>query len=168
MTMGVGAVLEPLTVIFLLVGGTWINRRNEYRNTSGKLRARSQHLPFPYSNSDSDVDEETGLRHVAEKTSYAKSRPPSPSLLHHNEERWRIRTITIGPYTHQVRSPNTARFRNRTLSRLLYRLPFLVECWYWALVYWVCTPFPERSENVNMTDKVYLDRRTSSDALSRP
>jgi hypothetical protein len=24
------------------------------------------------------------------------------------------------------------------LSRLLQKFPFLVEAWYWALIYWVC------------------------------
>jgi hypothetical protein len=37
----------------------------------------------------------------------------------------------------EVASPNTAVFSDRLLSRLLRRLPFLVECWYWALIYWV-------------------------------
>lgn len=135
--MGVGAVLEPLTVIVLLFGGTWINRRREYSNRSSN-GARAQYFLSSGSISDSDeADEETGLRHAAEKYAHAESRSPSPSLLHHNEEPWRTRTIAIGPYKHEVYSPNTKVFRNRLLSRLLYRLPFLVECWYWALVYWV-------------------------------
>lgn len=33
-------------------------------------------------------------------------------------------------------SPNTVVFEDRFLSRLLRKLPFLVENWYWALVYW--------------------------------
>ncbi|RDA91609.1 hypothetical protein CP533_4635 [Ophiocordyceps camponoti-saundersi (nom. inval.)] len=36
-----------------------------------------------------------------------------------------------------VTSPDTAVFRHRLLSRLLHRFPFLVEAWYWALIYWV-------------------------------
>ena len=30
----------------------------------------------------------------------------------------------------------------RLLSRLLRRFPFLVEAWYWALIYWVRALFP--------------------------
>ncbi|KUL84421.1 hypothetical protein ZTR_08778 [Talaromyces verruculosus] len=134
--MGVGAVLEPLTVIILLFGGTWINRRSEYSNKSSRLGARAQYFLSSDSISDSDADEETGLRYALDKYASAESRPPSPSLLQHHEEPWRTRTIAIGPYKFEVNSPNTATFRHRILSRLLYRLPFLVECWYWALVYW--------------------------------
>jgi hypothetical protein len=135
--MGVGAVLEPLTVIVLLFGGTWINRRKEYSNKQSRLAARARYFPSSDSISDSDCDEETGRRSVADKYAYAESIPSSPSLLQHYEEPWRARTIAIGSYKVEVYSPNTARFRNRILSRLLYQLPFLVECWYWALVYWV-------------------------------
>ncbi|KAF3406339.1 hypothetical protein DPV78_000020 [Talaromyces pinophilus] len=134
--MGVGAVLEPLTVITLLFGGTWINRRREYSNKSSRLGARAQYFLSSDSISDSDADEETGLRYALDKYAYAESRPPSPSLLQHHKEPWRTRTIAIGPNKFEVNSPNTATFRHRILSRLLYRLPFLVECWYWALVYW--------------------------------
>lgn len=135
--MGAGAVLEPLTVIVLLFGGTWINRRKEYSNKPSKAGARAHYFPSFDSVSDLDADEETGLRSAADKCAYAESRPPSHSLRKLHEESWRTRTIAIGPYKVEVPSPNTATFRNRTLSRLLYRLPFLVECWYWALVYWV-------------------------------
>jgi hypothetical protein len=36
-----------------------------------------------------------------------------------------------------VMSPNTRRFQDYFLSRLLQKFPFLVEAWYWALIYWV-------------------------------
>jgi hypothetical protein len=36
-----------------------------------------------------------------------------------------------------VMSPNTRRFKDYFLSRLLQKFPFLVEAWYWALIYWV-------------------------------
>lgn len=135
--MGVGVVLEPLIVIVLLFGGTWINRRTGYSNKPSRLGARARYFPSSDSISDSDADEETGLWSAADKYAYAESIPSSPSLLQHHEEPWRTRTVAIGPYKVEVYSPNTATFRNRIFSRLLYRLPFLVECWYWALVYWV-------------------------------
>jgi len=37
----------------------------------------------------------------------------------------------------EVVSPNTRRFQGYFLSRLLKKFPFLVEAWYWALIYWV-------------------------------
>lgn len=37
----------------------------------------------------------------------------------------------------EVVSPNTRRFQDYFLSRLLKKFPFLVEAWYWALIYWV-------------------------------
>ena len=37
----------------------------------------------------------------------------------------------------EVMSPNTKRFQDYFLSRLLKKFPFLVEAWYWALIYWV-------------------------------
>ncbi|KAJ6487911.1 PAP2 superfamily-domain-containing protein [Mycena sanguinolenta] len=35
-----------------------------------------------------------------------------------------------------IRSRNTAVWRNTRVSRVLRRFPFLVEVWYWLLVYW--------------------------------
>lgn len=130
--MGIGAVLEPLTVIVLLFGGTWINRQKVSSARSHNHRALSSS-----SIAGSVSDEEFVYPSHADKYVYEESRPPSPSLLHQHEPQWRTRSIGIGPYKLEVNSPNTAQFRNRMLSRLLYRLPFLVECWYWALVYWI-------------------------------
>ncbi|RMZ79226.1 hypothetical protein DV737_g3476, partial [Chaetothyriales sp. CBS 132003] len=68
------------------------------------------------------------------------SRPPgslSPSLLPSQESRWRHRQLRLLGYSASVRTPNTTVFRDRLLSRILSKLPFLVEAWYWALVYWV-------------------------------
>lgn len=41
----------------------------------------------------------------------------------------------------EVVSPNTRRFQDYFLSRLLKKFPFLVEAWYWALIYWVSLLF---------------------------
>ncbi|OKL56796.1 hypothetical protein UA08_07773 [Talaromyces atroroseus] len=129
--MGIGAVLEPLTVVVLLFGGTWINRQKDSKPRSHGTLSRSS--------SSSNNDEEAGFQPVAKQDTYGypESRPLSPSLLHQHEPQWRRRSVGLGPYRFDVYSPNTAQFRNRFLSRLLYRLPFLVECWYWALVYWI-------------------------------
>jgi hypothetical protein len=60
----------------------------------------------------------------------------SPTLVQLDDAQWRKRQIRILSCTFEVKSPDTAVFQDRLLSRLLRKFPFLVECWYWALVYW--------------------------------
>lgn len=114
---GIGAVAEPLVVIALLIGGTWINRDFEpgRRRPQGHTRRVSD---------DASVEE-------------GDSRSSSPSLLASQEPEWRTRTIGVWGLNKEVTTPNTRRFKGYFLSRLLERFPFLVECWYWALIYWV-------------------------------
>ncbi|CAG8113527.1 unnamed protein product [Penicillium salamii] len=119
--MGVGAILEPLVVIVLLFGGTWINRvvsPNPRRKSNLPRAASSDSLESGYSTSTKD-----GL---------LGSRTPSPLP----DEKWHKRQIGLLGFKWEVTSPNTAVFQDRILSRLLRKFPFLVECWYWALVYW--------------------------------
>ncbi|KAI9934465.1 hypothetical protein ASPWEDRAFT_30845 [Aspergillus wentii DTO 134E9] len=126
--MGVGGILEPLVVVVLLFGGTWINRTKSSSSYPARIRRKS----VDYSRSPSP--------------DYLESGPPSPtakdgllgsgSTLTSGEGRWRKRRIGFFSSTTEVTTPNTAVFQDRLLSRLLRRLPFLVECWYWALVYW--------------------------------
>ena len=66
-----------------------------------------------------------------------KSRSHSPSLLPLQASRWQTRTIALPFYKATLTTPNTAIYRNRLPSRLLHKFPFLVEAWYWALIYWV-------------------------------
>jgi len=66
-----------------------------------------------------------------------ESRSASPSLLATQEPKWRTRTIGVWGVRKEVTTPNTRRFKGYFLSRLLETFPFLVECWYWALIYWV-------------------------------
>ena len=125
-TMGVGAILEPLVVVVLLFGGTWINRSKH----AIPRRCRWQGSPYQSRSclpDASDSDEDGTL----------SPRSWSPSLLHAPENRWRKREVRIFSSRFQVTTPNTAVFHNRLLSRVLRKFPFLVECWYWALVYWV-------------------------------
>lgn len=49
------------------------------------------------------------------------------------EPQWRERKF----FGKKMKSKNTARWKNSLVSRLLRRFPFLVEVWYWLLVYWV-------------------------------
>ncbi|KAJ5626076.1 hypothetical protein N7510_002385 [Penicillium lagena] len=122
--MGVGAIVEPLVVFVLLFGGTWINRVIEY------LPSRR--------NSISSVSEdflESGSSSPTSKDALLGFRSRSP-LSGDAGEGWRQRRIAMLGMTCEVTTPNTAIFRDRLLSRVLWRFPFLVECWYWALVYW--------------------------------
>lgn len=128
--MGAGALLEPVAVIVLLFGGAWINRASDY---SLSVRENRPDEPLPVSravetNEDLDI-EDAQLTH--------SKRSLSPSLLPSQEDTWREREIRLLEYHKVVASPNTAVFRNRLLSRLLHKFPFLVEAWYWALIYWV-------------------------------
>lgn len=128
--MGAGAYLEPLAVVVLLFGGAWINRATD----------------FPFSSTRPEDDEPLLAAHAVEteeelnlaEAQLTKSkRSLSPSLLPSQETRWHERELRIMGYTKVVETPNTGVFRNRALSRLLHKFPFLVEAWYWALIYWV-------------------------------
>ncbi|KAF2276423.1 uncharacterized protein EI97DRAFT_39368 [Westerdykella ornata] len=130
--MGVGAFLEPLVVLTLLFGGTWVNRNTQYR-IFDRRRPRS---PSPRSASPDSV--ESGLSSPRPSTSLLDGyRASSPSLLTPQEPHWRTREIRILGFRKEVVSPNTRRFQGYFLSRVLQRFPFLVEAWYWALIYWV-------------------------------
>jgi hypothetical protein len=50
---------------------------------------------------------------------------------------WRQRRVRLLGWEKEVTTPNTEIFRDRLLSWVLQRFPFLVEVWYWALIYWV-------------------------------
>ncbi|KAJ5328961.1 hypothetical protein N7452_009351 [Penicillium brevicompactum] len=121
--MGVGAILEPLIVVVLLFGGTWINRvvnPSSYSRRKSNLprTASSDSLESGYSTSTKD-----GLLG-------SRSHSPLP------DDRWHKREVGLLGFKYEVPSPNTIVFQDRLLSRVLRKFPFLVECWYWALVYW--------------------------------
>ncbi|USP82008.1 hypothetical protein yc1106_09282 [Curvularia clavata] len=118
--MGAGAFIEPLVVISLLFGGTWVNRNPDYR-----LFGRSR-------------DSYSSPRSASPGS--GRSSPVSSASLLANvddEPRWQKREINLLGMRKEVLSPNTKRFQNYFLSRLLRKFPFLVEAWYWALIYWV-------------------------------
>lgn len=127
--MGAGAYLEPLVVVTLLFGGAWINRATDY-NFSRRIYRRNE-MPAAHAlETDDHLD-------IADPQLSHSKRSLSPSLLPSQADRWRERDIRIAGYRKTVATPNTAAFRNRLLSRLLHKFPFLVEAWYWALIYWV-------------------------------
>lgn len=119
--MGIGAVAEPLVVITLLFGGTWVNRNKDYR-LFGRMR---DHTSSPRATSPSS---ESGLSSIS-----------SDSLLAGVDEvpKWRTREVRVLGLQTTVTSPNSKRFKDYFLSRVLRKFPFLVEAWYWALIYWV-------------------------------
>ncbi|KAG5990333.1 hypothetical protein E4U54_004134 [Claviceps lovelessii] len=131
--MALGAILEPLVVVTLLFGGAWFNRNRDY-----SLReSRPTWAPVDGSFKKSD---EFRKRHFSQESleSFSESswgQSGLPSL--HDAATQRRRRINILGYERLVTSPNTLVFKDRFLSRVLRKFPFLVEAWYWALIYWV-------------------------------
>ncbi|KIX94687.1 uncharacterized protein Z520_09733 [Fonsecaea multimorphosa CBS 102226] len=139
---GAGAFLEPLAVIVLLFGGAWINRApDSFSFSRGPLTFSSEEdddtdvpdLPLARA-VDADADADVENQHISRS-----KRSLSPSLLPSQEDKWRERElkIPVWGYRRVIQTPNTAVFRHRLLSRILHKFPFLVEAWYWALIYWV-------------------------------
>ncbi|KAF5352055.1 hypothetical protein D9758_009397 [Tetrapyrgos nigripes] len=116
--MGAGAFIEPLVVISLLVGGTLVNKERR---------------PAPDPAYDPIKSGGSSPRDGLFSPS-SQSRSPSPE---YPTEGRRTRTIRVVGWQKEIHTPNTEQFSNRLLSRLLRKFPFLVEVWYWALIYWV-------------------------------
>lgn len=134
---GIGAFAEPLVVVTLLIGGAWINRDHD----------PGRRLPKHFRRvSEDDIDVEEGQTRISRTSEIdaildeddVEHRSSSPSLLTTSEPKWRRRKLRIWGFEKSVITPNSRRFKSYFLSRLLERFPFLVECWYWALIYWVC------------------------------
>lgn len=128
--VAIGAVAEPLVVVALLIVGTWINRDF----TPGRKRRLIDVRRVSSDDSETDrlIHDEEGL--IGDTL---EARSASPSLLAAQEPKWRTRRLGIWGLETEVVTPNTRRFKGYMLSRLLEKFPFLVECWYWALIYWV-------------------------------
>ncbi|KAH7083677.1 integral membrane protein [Paraphoma chrysanthemicola] len=119
--MGAGAFIEPLVVVTLLFGGTWVNRNKDYRLFNRRR---------VYSRSSSPAGSIESGRSSPSSTSSLLSQVD-------DEPKWRRRDLSILGIRKEVVSPNTKQFQEYFLSRLLKKFPFLVEAWYWALIYWV-------------------------------
>jgi len=126
--MGVGVILEPLVVVVLLFGGTWINRVTASVSHNHTRRRSSDYVRVT-----SPDSLESGSSSPTPKDGLLSPRCRSPELL----EGWHKRHVGVFGLSFSVTTPTTDVFQDRLLSRLLRKLPFLVECWYWALVYWV-------------------------------
>ncbi|RMZ92696.1 hypothetical protein DV736_g25, partial [Chaetothyriales sp. CBS 134916] len=107
-------------------------QQNQYYG-NGHVNARPLRGVGSSANS-SDDDEEPDIKDGCLSRSLGSL---SPSLLPTQDSRWHHRELRLFGYSASVRTPNTAVFRDRLLSRILFKLPFLVEAWYWALIYWV-------------------------------
>ncbi|KAF2188955.1 integral membrane protein [Zopfia rhizophila CBS 207.26] len=131
--MGAGAFIEPLVVVTLLFGGTWVNRNTRYRIFA---RRNTRSSGSPRSSSSDSLD--SGRSSPRPSSSLLDDHlATSPSLLSLQETKWRKREVRILGFRKDVVSPDTRRFQGYFLSRLLQKFPFLVEAWYWALIYWV-------------------------------
>ena len=161
--MTVGVVLEPLVIVSLLAGGALVNRdQTGARGQSSSLHTSAFRRPDPWREIECGLredgfDEERKPLSSSRRDSSASSstRASSMTLWHDAAQdespilsRWRERTLRFGGWECEVTVPNTEVHRDRLLSRVLQRFPFLVEVWYWALIYWVClssAPIPHRA-----------------------
>ncbi|KAG9252299.1 PAP2 superfamily-domain-containing protein [Emericellopsis atlantica] len=129
--MGAGAFLEPLVVVTLLFGGAYFNRNKDYSFKDGKTTAAGWGPDATHHKKHDDL-------HPSRSGSpEGWSSSSSPSLLAHDISSHRRRRVKAFGYEKFVTTPNTLIFKDRFLSRVLQKFPFLAECWYWALLYWV-------------------------------
>ena len=125
--MGVGAFLEPLVVVTLLFGGAYFNRNKDYDFWQGKSG-------WAGDSSHKRTDERPNGRSSSADSWSSSS---TPTLLPHEIPTLRRRKLQIFGFRRVVSTPNTLVFKDRLLSRVLQKFPFLAEAWYWALLYWV-------------------------------
>jgi hypothetical protein len=130
--MGAGAIIEPLVVVILLFGGAYVNRNTTYTLFPKTSFDRWSHEDNDASRDRSPVD--TASRGHNEEALLDEIRRSFPA---DRDAKWRKRVVGLFGWKMEVSSPDTRVFRNRFRSRLLLKLPFLVEVWYWALIYWV-------------------------------
>ncbi|KIH87782.1 hypothetical protein SPBR_08931 [Sporothrix brasiliensis 5110] len=127
--MVVGPFVEVAVVVGLLSGGTLLNRDTSVR----LLDMEDDNLPASHTRTPCSEDGMASSRSPADD----KRTTMAGDTIHIVHGDKRPRTLYFGPWRRTVWTPNTERFRNRLLSRVLRKFPFLVEAWYWALIYWV-------------------------------
>ncbi|KAK4151887.1 PAP2 superfamily-domain-containing protein [Chaetomidium leptoderma] len=147
--MAVGAFLEPAVVVSLLAFGTIVNRNRSLAAISRSRLTSSrpepwQHLKYTPDPEKEDVeigkakdDERTLLPSTLSRSSSSSSNTLTEDVSSKTTSKWRQRRLRFMNWEREVTIPNTEIFRDRFLSRVLQRFPFLVEVWYWALIYWV-------------------------------
>ncbi|KAL2127272.1 hypothetical protein VTI74DRAFT_10998 [Chaetomium olivicolor] len=144
--MAIGAVLEPLVVVSLLAIGTIVNR-NKARSSTRSPFTSSRPEPWQHLKYTSDDDDDDDVERGRTKEDYPGLLPSTLSRSSSSSSntitgdvpisKWRQRRLKFMNWEKEVTTPNTEVFRDRFLSRVLQRFPFLVEVWYWALIYWV-------------------------------
>jgi hypothetical protein len=132
--MAIGAVLEPLVVVTLLFGGAYFNRNQDYDFWAGKAGWASDR------SLKRDDDAKYQSDSYVSSPTWSSSPGASPSLSPHEQPTLRRRKVQLFGYKRIVSTPNTMVFKDRFLSRVLQKFPFLAEAWYWFLIYWVSHP----------------------------
>ncbi|KAK5993700.1 hypothetical protein PT974_07136 [Cladobotryum mycophilum] len=139
--MTVGAFLEPLVVVSLLFGGAWFNRNKDYDFWTGSQGWTDERILKKRDDIDGRLESE--YNEPSQKAGHwssasSSSSGSSPALAPYNVTfSTRRRKIRFFGYKRIVSTPNTLVFKDRFLSRVLQKFPFLTEAWYWALIYWV-------------------------------
>ena len=151
--MAIGAILEPLIVVSFLTFGTIVNRNKIYSSLPRAASPTSR--PHPWQHLKYDADDEAAYNDVEKGRSQEEEQAPLRSPMSRSSSssgqtlaeddaadkpisRTRQRKIRFMGWEREVTTPNTEVFKDGFLSRVLQRFPFLVEVWYWALIYWVC------------------------------
>ncbi|KAK4171678.1 PAP2 superfamily-domain-containing protein [Triangularia setosa] len=143
--MAIGAILEPLIVVSLLTFGTIVNRNKAATFSPSPYRS-SRPVPWQHLKYDKDPDYddvESGRPSIDDENALLRSPVSETSigsdgtLTDESTSPWRTRQLKVFKWEREVTTPNTVVFKERFLSRVLQRLPFLAEVWYWALIYWV-------------------------------
>ncbi|KAK0730215.1 PAP2 superfamily-domain-containing protein [Lasiosphaeris hirsuta] len=148
--MTIGAVAEPLVIVSLLVGGMLVNRDRSY--ITSRSTSSTSVRPHPWQDIEyalsGDLSLPAGDDEREPKPWAGESRSSSTSTIWQgcNSEDdpklgprspWRQRPLRFFGQEHTVTTPNTEPYKDYFLSWVLRRYPFLVEVWYWALIYWV-------------------------------
>ena len=128
--MGVGSFLEPLIVVTLLLGGSYFNRNKDYSISQGRSTWTGDKT---YKRSD-----DVGKSRESEE-SLIGSGWSSPTLAPYDVPTFRRRKLQFLGWRRVISTPNTLIFKDRLLSRVMQKFPFLAEAWYWFLIYFVCT-----------------------------
>ena len=159
-------MLEPLVVVTLLVGGTYVNRNASFR-FFGKNRRRT--TPSKLATEGADIEDfpgSPGSRSSLESGNSADallngSQPGSPSLLAvDHTSPWRERELKLWTFRTVVRTPNSRQFKDRWFSRVLRKFPFMQEAFYWALIYWVIFDWHDNSSDLKADNNPGIPARS--------
>ena len=127
-------LLEPALIVCLLLGGTVANRRR--RCGQSRLSLGSPRYETVISDLEDALSSED-----EDCVSANDAAPPSSdfsTISLRDRQSWRTRNIGIFGWKRSIATPDTRQYRGYLMSRMLYRYPFLIEAWYWFLIYWVC------------------------------